>query len=83
MVWSGVYPPNDSMPCDICNGNIDVERKMIQVTSCGCVKSLISHGQSNLCKTCKEKGWMIFADADMQGNITYYNFKTEEFKYSK
>ena len=83
MVWSGIYPPTPGKACDLCKSEEDVNNVMVKVSHVGCVKSLFSHVQSNLCNACKEKSWIIFGEADVRGNITYYNLHTQEFKYSK
>ena len=84
-VWSGIPGPFPGQPCDIdnCKSNVDVDSTMVEVSQSACVRSVFSHKQSNLCKACKEKGWIIFGKADIGSGITYYNLHTQEFKYSK
>ncbi len=85
MVWSGIRSPIPGPPCDIddCKSDKDVQNVMVEVSQSGCVKSVFSHIQSNLCSSCKLKGWIIFGKADMGSGVTYYNLETQEFKYSK
>lgn len=79
-IWSGIYPPIPNQPCDICESKIKVESIMVKIAQSGCVRSFSSHAQSNLCQSCKGKGWIIFGKADATSRMTYYNLKTQEFK---
>lgn len=81
--WSGVPPIWPDKPCDICESKSNVESVQVEVRQGGCVKAFSSHSQSNLCKDCKEKGWIIFGKADVSGRISYFNHKSQEFKHSR
>lgn len=83
MVWSGIRSLTPDQPCDTCGSTENVESTMLKVNQGGCVKSVFSHIQSNLCQSCKEKGWTVFGRAHPGGSKSYYNLKTSEFKHSK
>ena len=83
MVWSGIYSPILDQPCDICTSMVGVTSKMVEITQGGCVKSVASHAQSNLCVNCEADGWIIFGKAPLNGVITYYNINTGGLTYSK
>ena len=78
MVWSGVYPPTPRQPCDLCKSETDVNSVMVEVNQNGCVKSLFSHIQSNLCKKCKDAGWFVQYRCP---RLTYSNRNTQESRW--
>ena len=83
-VWSGIPGPFHGEPCDLCKSKENVESVMIEISQSACIKSVLSHMQSNLCKACKEKGWILFGKANIGSGVTYYNLNPpHEFKYSK
>lgn len=80
MVWSGVAPIYEDRPCDICKSIDGVEHQQNEIRSGGCVKSVFTHSQSNLCQKCKSQGWLFFS-VDVHGKVSYYNTQTREFKH--
>ena len=82
MVWSGIYPATPG-PCDLCESITDVETNLVAIPQGGCLKSMLTHGTSNLCKSCKTQGWMIFGATNVSGKVTYYNLNSQAFKHSK
>ncbi len=80
MVWSGIAPIYEDRPCDLCRSMEGVERQQHEISSGGCVKSVFTHSQSNLCQKCKFRGW-LFLSVDVRGKVSYYNIQTKEFKH--
>ena len=80
MVWSGIAPIYEDRPCDLCRSMEGVERQQNEISSGGCVKSVFTHSQSNLCQKCKSQGWIFFS-VDVHGKVSYYNTKTQELKH--
>ena len=78
--WSGIPPVIPDQPCDVCGSKTNVESGQVEVTDSPCCKSSFSHIQSNLCKSCKEQGWVIFGRASLNGRITYYKAHGREFR---
>lgn len=78
MIWSGIAPIYEDRPCDICGSMEGVECRQNEIKSGGCVKSVFTHAQSNLCQNCESQGWIFFS-VNVRGETTYYNTKTQQF----
>lgn len=80
MTWRIVAPIFEDRPCDIYKSVDGVEHQQNEIRSSGCVRSVFTHSQSNLCQKCKSQGWMFFS-VDVHGKVSYYNTQTQEFKH--
>ena len=82
MVWDGIRPINESMACDICGSDKDVQREKLQSMTSGTTGPIPtgSYTQSNLCKNCADSGWMVLTT---YFRLEYINRNTNKIRKAK
>lgn len=81
-MWSGIPEVWPNQSCDICNLKKDVKSKQIPITTCGLSGVILTgqYRQSNLCKSCQKKGWILLHDTADFGRIRYWNKKSSALR---
>ncbi len=74
-------PETIPQPCHICESKESVQSRQVEVFISGARKTAMIGAwcQSNLCKVCKENGWLLLNDEE-NGKLVYKNHKTKEIK---
>lgn len=72
-----ILEPDENQLCRICRSADHIKTYPVKIS--GSVFFVYAH----LCLDCRNKGWITIWEASPNGEITYYNPKTNEFRHLK